>query len=123
MPAVGQQLTAAGQQQDSSRTAAGQQLATVGQRIARCVSRLGGMHALMSWASGNNVAFAALIWWVIPAAAVIGAIVYVVWVSKFQDKYSNETNRSVNNFNRFQSSFRNNSESAPATIRKNSDQA
>lgn len=112
MPAVGQQLTAAGQQ-----------LATVGQRIARCVSRLGGMHALMSWASGNNVAFAALIWWVIPAAAVIGAIVYVVWVSKFQDKYSNETNRSVNNFNRFQSSFRNNSESAPATIRKNSDQA
>jgi uncharacterized Tic20 family protein len=56
--------------------------------------------------SSNNIAFAALIWWVIPAGAVIGAIAYVVWVSKFQDKYSNETNRSVNNFNRFQASFR-----------------
>ncbi|MSV87395.1 MAG: hypothetical protein F2519_00830 [Actinobacteria bacterium] len=60
----------------------------------------------MTSGSGNNIAFAALIWWVIPAGAVIGAIVYVVWVSKFQDKYSNETNRSVNNFNRFQASFR-----------------
>ena len=57
--------------------------------------------------SGNNIAFAALIWWVIPATAVIGAIIYVLWVSKFQDKYSNETNRSVNSFNRFQASFRN----------------
>jgi hypothetical protein len=60
-----------------------------------------------SGSSGNNIAFAALIWWVIPVGAVIGAIAYVLWVSKFQDKYSNETNRSVNNFNRFQASFRN----------------
>jgi hypothetical protein len=81
------------------------------------------MHSLMTLASGNNVAFAALIWWVIPGVAVLGAIVYVVWVSKFQDKYSNETNRSVNNFNRFQSSFRKNTESAPASIRNSSDQA
>jgi hypothetical protein len=57
-------------------------------------------------AAGNNVAFAALIWWVIPAAAIVGAVTYVVWVSKFKDKYSNETNRSVNSFSRFQNSFR-----------------
>jgi hypothetical protein len=64
-------------------------------------------HLAAQSSSGNNIAFAALIWWVIPAGAVIGAIAYVLWVSKFQDKYSNETNRSVNNFNRFQASFRN----------------
>jgi len=57
-------------------------------------------------ASSNNVAFAALIWWVIPLIGVIGAIAYVVWVSKFADKYSNETNRSVGNFSKFQASFR-----------------
>ncbi len=57
-------------------------------------------------AAGNNVAFAALIWWVIPGAAIVGAIAYVVWVSKFKDKFSNETNRSVNSFSRFQNSFR-----------------
>jgi hypothetical protein len=54
----------------------------------------------------NNVAFAALIWWVIPLVGVLGAIAYVVWISKFQDKYSNETNRSVGNFSKFQASFR-----------------
>ena len=62
--------------------------------------------ALQAAAAGNNIAFAALIWWVIPGAAVVGAIAYVVWVSKFKDKYSNETNRSVNSFSRFQNSFR-----------------
>ena len=56
-------------------------------------------------ALGGN-AFAALIWWVIPIGAVLGAIIYVVWVSKFADKYANETNRSVGNFKSFQDSFR-----------------
>jgi hypothetical protein len=51
-------------------------------------------------------AFAALIWWVIPIGAVLGALIYVVWVSKFADKYANETNRSVGNFQSFQDSFR-----------------
>lgn len=61
---------------------------------------------LAATSSSNNVAFAALIWWVIPLVGVIGAIAYVVWISKFQDKYSNETNRSVGNFSKFQASFR-----------------
>jgi len=51
-------------------------------------------------------AFAALIWWVIPIGAVLGALIYVLWVSKFADKYANETNRSVGNFKSFQDSFR-----------------
>lgn len=50
-------------------------------------------------------AFAALIWWVIPVVVVLGAIAYVVWVAKFQDKFDNETNRSVAKFNEFQKSF------------------
>jgi len=61
---------------------------------------------LAATSSSNSVAFAALIWWVIPLVGVIGAIAYVVWISKFQDKYSNETNRSVGNFSKFQASFR-----------------
>jgi len=51
-------------------------------------------------------AFAALIWWVVPIGAVLGALIYVLWVSKFADKYANETNRSVGNFKSFQDSFR-----------------
>jgi hypothetical protein len=51
-------------------------------------------------------AFAALIWWVVPIGAVLGAVIYVVWVSKFADNYANETNRSVDKFQNFQESFR-----------------
>jgi hypothetical protein len=54
----------------------------------------------------SSTAFAALIWWVVPAVAVMGAITYIVWVAKFQDRYENETNRSVGKFHRFQEAFR-----------------
>ena len=57
-------------------------------------------------AAGTS-AFAALIWWVVPAGALIGGIGYVVWVSKFKRKFESETSRSVGNFQRFQESFRN----------------
>jgi len=70
------------------------------------ISLAAGNVAAGNVAAGNNVAFAALIWWVIPGAAVIGGIAYVVWVSKFQDKFDNETNRSVGKFQNFQKSFR-----------------
>ena len=57
-------------------------------------------------AATGNPAFAALIWWLVPFFAVLGAIIYVIWVSKFKDKYANETNRSVTKFQSFQDSFR-----------------
>jgi hypothetical protein len=51
-------------------------------------------------------AFAALIWWVVPAAGLIGGLGYVVWVTKFQGKFQQETQRSVGQFQRFQDSLR-----------------
>jgi type II secretory pathway component PulF len=54
----------------------------------------------------GSSAFAALIWWVVPAAGLFGAIGYVVWVSKYKSKFESETSRSVNQFQRFQESFR-----------------
>ena len=48
----------------------------------------------------------ALIWWVIPAIGLIGALGYVLWISKFQGKYRQETQRSVGQFQRFQESLR-----------------
>ncbi len=51
-------------------------------------------------------AFAALIWWVVPAAGLIGALGYVVWVTKFEGKFQQETQRSVGQFQRFQDSLR-----------------
>ena len=62
--------------------------------------------AAASAAASGSPAFAALIWWLVPFFAVLGAIIYVTWVAKFQDKYANETNRSVNKFQSFQESFR-----------------
>ena len=56
--------------------------------------------------SSGSSAFAALIWWLVPFFAVLGAIIYVTWVAKFKDKYANETNRSVTKFQSFQDSFR-----------------
>jgi hypothetical protein len=53
----------------------------------------------------GNPAFAALIWWLVPLFAVTGAIIYVIWVSRFKDKYESETNRSVSAFQAFQRSF------------------
>ena len=54
----------------------------------------------------GSSAFAALIWWVVPAAGLFGAIGYVIWVSKYKSKFESETSRSVNQFQRFQDSFR-----------------
>ena len=51
-------------------------------------------------------AFLALIWWVVPAAGLIGALGYVLWVTKFEGKYQQETQRSVGQFQRFQDSLR-----------------
>ena len=51
-------------------------------------------------------AFSALIWWVVPAAGLIGALSYVLWLSKFQSKFQHETKRSVDRFQRFQDSLR-----------------
>ena len=66
----------------------------------------------------GSSAFAALIWWVVPAAGLIGAIGYVVWVSKYKSKFESETSRSVNQFQRFQESFR---ETPPASPQTDSD--
>ena len=43
----------------------------------------------------NSSAVAAIAWWIVPLLGVSGAIIYVIWVSKFKEKYENETNRSV----------------------------
>jgi hypothetical protein len=51
-------------------------------------------------------AFLALIWWVVPAIGLIGALGYVLWVTKFQSKFQHETKRSVDRFQRFQDSLR-----------------
>jgi len=64
--------------------------------------------------SNGNPAFAALIWWLIPLFAVTGAIIYVMWVSRFKDKYESETNRSVGAFQAFQRSFTENPPAAPS---------
>ncbi len=48
----------------------------------------------------------ALIWWLIPLTAAVGAAGYVIWVTKFQKKYENKTERSVGRFQSFQNSFK-----------------
>jgi len=53
-----------------------------------------------------STTFSALVWWIIPITALIGVLGYVLWVTKFQEKFENETTRSVTQFQRFQSSFR-----------------
>ncbi|MDA0217146.1 MAG: hypothetical protein O3A12_02315 [Actinobacteria bacterium] len=47
----------------------------------------------------------AFIWWLIPLFGFFGAIAYVIWISKFQSKYENRTNRSVDKFKKFRDSF------------------
>jgi len=54
----------------------------------------------------QSSAFTALIWWLVPLAGVIGALGYVLWISQFKRKFENGTSRSVNQFERFQNSFR-----------------
>jgi len=60
---------------------------------------------MIAIAAGSS-AFAALIWWVVPITALIGALGYVLWVSKLKSKFETETSRSVNQFQKFQESFR-----------------
>lgn len=50
--------------------------------------------------------FIALIWWVVPALGLSGALLYVLWVTKFEGKFQQETQRSVGQFQRFQDSLR-----------------
>jgi len=69
----------------------------------KLIVAIGAAHSQLALASN---AVAALVWWLVPLFGVSGAIIYVVWVSKFQDKYENETNRSVNKFLSFQETFR-----------------
>ena len=63
-------------------------------------------------------AFSALIWWLVPLAAVLGALGYVLWVTKFQERFQNETTRSVTQFQRFQSSFKARSEAEVPGLKK-----
>jgi uncharacterized protein HemX len=51
-------------------------------------------------------AFVALIWWVVPALGLSGGLLYVLWVTKFESKFQQETQRSVGQFQRFQDSLR-----------------
>jgi nitrate reductase NapE component len=62
-----------------------------------------GDFATRLWSMSN--AFLALIWWVIPAGALIGALGYVLWVTQFKDRYETQTSRSVDQFQRFQGAF------------------
>lgn len=55
----------------------------------------------------SSSAFTALIWWLVPLAGVLGALGYVLWISQFKGKFEKGTARSVNQFERFQNSFRN----------------
>ena len=50
--------------------------------------------------------FLALIWWVVPALGLSGALLYVLWITKFEGKFQQETQRSVGQFQRFQDSLR-----------------
>lgn len=50
--------------------------------------------------------FLALIWWVIPAAGLIGALGYVLWVTKFKNRFESQTSRSIGKFAEFQGTFR-----------------
>ena len=66
----------------------------------------------------GSSAFAALIWWIVPMAGLFGGVGYVVWVSKYKSKFESKTSRSVNQFQRFQESFR---ETPPASPQTDSD--
>lgn len=56
--------------------------------------------------AAESTPLSALFWWIIPLTALVGASIYVVWVTRFQKKYENQTERSVGKFKRFQDSFK-----------------
>jgi hypothetical protein len=73
----------------------------------------------VSTLAASSAAFTALIWWLVPLAGAIGALGYILWVSQFRQKFEKGTSRSVNQFERFQNSFRDGS-SRDATQRDGS---
>ena len=56
--------------------------------------------------AADSTPLSALFWWIIPLTALGGALLYVVWVTRFQDRYENQTERSVGKFKKFQDSFK-----------------
>ena len=56
--------------------------------------------------AADSTPLSALFWWIFPLTALGGALLYVVWVTRFQDKYENQTERSVGKFKKFQDSFK-----------------
>jgi len=67
---------------------------------------MGEMMAMKLAAESASAPLPALIWWFIPLTAAVGAAGYVIWVTKFQKKYENKTERSVGKFQSFQKSFK-----------------
>ena len=67
---------------------------------------MGEMMAMKLAAESASAPLPALIWWFIPLTAAIGAAGYVIWVTKFEKKYENKTERSVGKFQSFQKSFK-----------------
>lgn len=65
------------------------------------------MQIILSAPLAASSAFTALIWWLVPLAGVVGALGYVLWIARFKNKFEKGTSRSVNQFERFQNSFRN----------------
>ena len=56
--------------------------------------------------AAESTPLSALFWWIIPITALFGAFLYAVWVTRFQKKYENQTERSVGKFKKFQDSFK-----------------
>jgi CHASE2 domain-containing sensor protein len=56
--------------------------------------------------AADSTPLSALFWWIIPITALVGALLYVLWVTRFQNKYENQTKRSVGRFRKFQESFK-----------------
>jgi CHASE2 domain-containing sensor protein len=56
--------------------------------------------------AADSTPLSALFWWIIPITALVGALLYVLWVTRFQNKYENQTKRSVGRFRKFQDSFK-----------------
>ena len=56
--------------------------------------------------AADSTPLSALFCWIIPLTALAGALLYVLWVTRFQDKYENQTERSVGKFKKFQDSFK-----------------
>lgn len=59
----------------------------------------------MIFAAEDSAPLSAFVWWLIPLFGFLGAIGYVIWISKFQTKYENQTTRSVDRFQKFQESL------------------